>query len=80
MAINGYSEESRKSVIHKYFRSNIELAKKLKEKIRAETKNNLRTLATSPWNALMLCVVFEDNEGDLSTTGTALHKTIVDGI
>lgn len=77
--INGYSEESRKSVIHKYFRSNIDL-EKLKEKIRAETKNNLRTVATSPLYALMLCVVFEDNEGDLSTTGTALYNTIVDGI
>ena len=80
LEIDGYSDESRNSFIDKYFTSNIDLAQKLQEKIRTSTKNNLQSLATNPLNALLLCVVFEDNDGDLPTTVTELYENIVESI
>ena len=80
LEIDGYSDESRNSFIDKYFTSNIDLAQKLQEKIRTSTENNLQLLATNPLNALLLCVVFEDNDGDLPTTVTELYENIVESI
>ena len=80
LEIDGYSDESRNSFIDKYFTSNIDLAQKLQEKIRTSTKNTLQSLATNPLNALVLCVVFEDNDGDLPTTVTELYENIVECI
>ena len=77
LEIDGFSDESRNSFIDKYFKSNIDLAQKLQEKIRTSTENNLQSLATNPLNALLLCVVFEDNDGDLPTTATKLYKNII---
>ena len=77
LEIDGFSDESRNSFIDKYFTSNIDLAQKLQEKIRTSTENNLQSLATNPLNALLLCVVFEDNKGDLPTTVTELYENIV---
>ena len=80
LEIDGYSDESRNSFIDKYFTSDIDLAKKLQKKIRTSTENNLQSLATNPLNALLLCVVFEDNGGDLPTTVTELYENIVESI
>ena len=80
LEIDGFSDESRNSFIDKYFTSNNYLAKKLKEKIQTRTENNLQSLATNPLNALLLCVVFEDNDGDLPTTVTELYENIVECI
>ena len=80
LEIDGFSDESRNSFIDKYFTSNIDLAQKLQEKIRTSTKNNLQSLATNPLNALVLCVVFEDNNGDLPTTVTELYENIMECI
>ena len=80
LEIDGFSDESRNSFIDKYFTSNIDLAQKLQEKIRTSTENNLQSLATNPLNALLLCVVFEDNDGDLPTTVTELYENIVECI
>ena len=80
LEIDGYSDESRNSFIDKYFTSDIDLAQKLQEKIRTSTENNLQSLATNPLNALLLCVVFEDNKGDLPTTVTELYENIVECI
>ena len=80
LEIDGFSDESRNSFIDKYFTSNIDLAQKLQEKIRTSTKNNLQSLATNPLNALVLCVVFEDNKGDLPTTVTELYENIMECI
>ena len=80
LEIDGYSDESRNSFIDKYFKSNIDLAQKLQEKIRTSAENNLQTLATNPLNALLLCVVFEDNDGDLPTTVIELYENIVESI
>ena len=66
--------------INRYFTSNNYLAKKLQEKILTSTENNLQTLATNPLNALLLCVVFEDNDGDLPTTVTELYENIIECI
>ena len=80
LEIKGYSYESIKSYINKYFGSNIDLAKKLLKKFRLKIENNLRTLATNPLNTLLLCVVFEDNDGSLPTTVTELYQNIVECI
>ena len=80
LEIDGFSDKSRNSFIDKYFTSNIDLAKKLQEKIRTSPENNLQSLATNPLNALLLCVVFEDNDGDLPNTVTELYENIVECI
>ena len=80
LEIDGFSDESRGRFIKRYFTSNIDLAQKLQEKIRTSTENNLQSLATNPLNALLLCVVFEDNDGDLPTTVTELYENIVESI
>ena len=80
LEIEGYSYKSIKSYINKYFGSNIDLAKKLLKKLRLKIENNLRTLATNPLNTLLLCVVFEDNDGSLPTTVTELYQNIVECI
>ena len=80
LEIQGYSYKSIESYINKYFGSNIDLAKKLQEKVKPTTENNLRTLATNPLNTLLLCVVFEDNGGNLPTTVTELYQNIVECI
>ena len=80
LEINGYSDKSRNSFIDKYFKSNIDLAQKLQKKIRTSTENNLQSLVTNPLNALLLCVVFEDNDGNLPTTVTELYENIVECI
>ena len=79
LEIDGYSNESRDLFINRYFTGNNYLAKKLQEKITG-SKNNLQSLATNPLNALLLCVVFEDNDGDLPTTVTELYENIVECI
>ena len=80
LEIKGYSYKSIESFIDKYFGSNIDLAKKLQEKVKPKTENDLRTLATNPLNTLLLCVVFEDNGGNLPTTVTELFQNIVECI
>ena len=80
LEIEGYSYKSIMSYINKYFGSNIDLAKKLQEKLQTKTENNLQTLATNPLNTLLLCVVFEDNDGNLPTTVTELYQNIVECI
>ena len=80
LEISGYSDESINSYINKYFGSKINLAKRLHEKIQTSTENNLQTLATNPLNTLLLCVVFEDNGGNLPTTVTELYQNIVECI
>ena len=80
LEINGYSDERRNNYINTYFESDIDLAEKLQEKIETNTENNLRTLTTNPLNTLLLCVVFEDNGGNLPVTVTELYQNIVECI
>ena len=80
LEIEGYSYKSIKIYINKYFESDTDLAEKLQEKIETNAENNLRTLAMNPLNTLLLCVVFEDNGGNLPTTVTELYQTIVECI
>ena len=80
LEINGYSKESINCYINRYFGNNIYLAQKLQEKIETSTENNLQTLATNPLNTLLLCVVFEDNRGNLPTTVTEIYQNIVECI
>ena len=82
LEIDDFSDKSRGRFIKRYFTSNNYLAKKLQEKIQTstESENNLQSLATNPLNLLLLCVVFEDNDGDLPTTVTELYENIVECI
>ena len=80
LEIKGYSCKSMKNYIDRYFGSNIDLAEKLQEKVKPKTENNLRKFATNPLNTLLLCVVFEDNGGNLPTTVTELYQNIVECI
>ena len=80
LEIKGYSCKSMKNYINRYFGSNIDLAEKLQEKVKPKTENNLRKFATNPLNTLLLCVVFEDNGGNLPTTLTELYQNVVECI
>ena len=80
LEIKGYSCKSMKNFINRYFGSNIDLAEKLQEKVKPKIENNLRKFATNPLNTLLLCVVFEDNGGNLPTTVTELYQNVVECI
>ena len=78
--IKGYSCKSMKNYINRYFGSNIDLAEKLQEKVKPKIGNNLRKFAKNPLNLFLLCVVFEDNGGNLPTAVTELYQNIVECI
>ena len=79
LAIEGFSEESSFEYIRKHFR-NIGTEHSYKgERLIEEIKRNplLRHLQSNPLNLLLLCVVYEDHDGSLPSSMTALYQTIV---
>ena len=79
LAIKGFSEENSLEYIRKHFR-NIGTEHSSKgEKLIEEIKQNplLRHLQSNPLNLLLLCVVYEDQEGSLPSSFTDLYQTIV---
>ena len=79
LAIKGFSEENSFEYIRKHFR-NIGTEHSYKgERLIEEIKRNplLRDLQSNPLNLLLLCVVYEDYEGSLPSSMTALYQTIV---
>ena len=79
LAIEGFSEENSFQYIRKHFR-NIDTEHSSKgERLIKEIKQNplLRHLQSNPLNLLLLCVVYEDNEGSLPFSITDLYQTIV---
>ena len=79
LAIEGFSEENSFEYIRKHFR-NIGTEHSSKgERLIEEIKQNplLGDLQSNPLNLLLLCVVYEDHEGRLPSSITALYQTIV---
>ena len=79
LAIEGFSEENSFKYIRKHFR-NFGTGRSYKGKrLIEEIKWNplLRDLQSNPLNLLLLCVVYEDHEGSLPSSMTALYQTIV---
>ena len=79
LAIEGFSEENSFEYIRKHFR-NIGTEHSYKgERLIEEIKRNplLRHLQSNPLNLLLLCVVYEEHEGSLPSSMTALYQTIV---
>ena len=88
LEIKGYSESNIGEYVTRYFQDkdpslakdpspakDPSLAEGLIETI--ETDINLQTLATNPLNTLLLCVVFEDYDGQLPSTVTELYNEVV---
>ena len=79
LEIEGYSESDIRKYITRYFQNNDpSLGERLIENLRTDIK--LQTLAASPLNTLLLCVVFEDYNGKFPSTVTELYDNIVDCI
>ena len=79
LAIEGFSEENSFEYIRKHFK-NIGTENSYKgERLIEEIKRNplLCDLQSNPLNLLLLCVVYEDHEGSLPSSMTALYQTIV---
>ena len=79
LAIEGFSEENSFEYIRKHFR-NIGTEHSSKgERLIEEIKQNplLDDLRSNPLNLLLLCVVYEDQEGSLPSSITDLYQTIV---
>ena len=79
LAIKGFSEENSFEYIRKHFRDIGTEHSYKGERLIEEIKRNplLRHLQSNPLNLLLLCVVYEDHEGSLPSSMTALYQTIV---
>ena len=76
LQIEGFTEEDSFKYIRKHFQ-NIDPSKG--ERLIKKTKENtfLRPLRNNPLNLLLLCVVYEDHEGELLSSRTNLYQIIV---
>ncbi len=77
--IEGFTEENSFEYIRKHFKNACPDQPLNGEKLIREIQENtlLHALCTNPLNLLLLCVVFEDYEGELPTSRTKLYKIIV---
>ncbi|XP_035694502.1 uncharacterized protein LOC118428520 [Branchiostoma floridae] len=73
--ITGYTEANSQEYIHKYFSERPHLANSLGSRIARD--KNLLELATNPLNTMLLCIVWEDNDGSLPSTITGLFSSLV---
>eukprot|EP00058_Branchiostoma_floridae_P010040 XP_002595528.1 hypothetical protein BRAFLDRAFT_69066 [Branchiostoma floridae] len=73
--ITGYTMTNSFEYIHKYFSGRPHLANSLWVKIARD--KNLVELATNPLNAMLLCIVWDDNGGSLPSTTTGLFSSLV---
>ena len=79
LAIEGFSEDHSFEYIRKHFRNGGAEHSCKGERLIQEVKRNplLGHLQSNPLNLLLLCVVYEDHEGSLPPSITALYQTIV---
>ena len=77
LEIKGYSETNIGEYVTRYFQDNEDpsLAERLIENL--DKHITLQTLATNPLNTVLLCVVFQDYDGNLPSTATELYENIV---
>ena len=79
LQIEGFTEEDSFEYIRRHFRIAGPEHTSKGEKLIEEIKKNalLRGLRTNPLNLLLLCVVYEDHEGELPSSRTDLYHVIV---
>ena len=79
LQIKGFTEEDSFDYIRRHFKIAGPEHSSKGEKLIEEIKNNafLQDLQTNPLNLLLLCVVYEDHEGDLPSSRTDLYHVIV---
>ncbi|XP_078691152.1 uncharacterized protein LOC144921740 [Branchiostoma floridae x Branchiostoma belcheri] len=73
--IRGFTKANSLEYIHKYFKGRPELANSLGARIARD--KNLAELATNPLNTMLLCILWEDNDGSLPSTITGLFESLV---
>ena len=78
LQIKGFTSEDATDYIRKHFKSvdpqNLSKGERLIEAV--ETNTYLNALRSNPLNLLLLCVVFEDFEGELPSNRTKLYQII----
>ena len=79
LQIEGFTEEDSFEYIRRHFKIASPEQSSKGEKLIKEIKENalLRDLQTNPLNLLLLCVVYEDHEGELPSSRTDLYQVIV---
>ena len=78
LEIVGFTREDAKRFIFKYFKNNKPLAKKLLEQLSIRSESgDLLQLMSNPLNTALLCVLWEDFEGNFPTSRTQLYIEIV---
>ena len=79
LQIEGFTEEDSFEYIRRHFKNAGPEHSSKGEKLIKETKENalLQDLQTNPLNLLLLCVVYEDHEGELPSSRTDLYDVIV---
>ena len=78
LQIKGFTSEDATDYIRKHFKSvdpqNLSKGERLIEAV--QTNTHLNVLRSNPLNLLLLCVVFEDFEGELPSNRTKLYQII----
>ena len=79
LEIKGFTEENAFEYIKKHFQSVGPMQTSKGERLIKEVKENtsLNALRNNPLNLLLLCVIYEDYEGELPTSRTELYQVIV---
>ena len=79
LQIEGFSREDSFEYIRRHFKNAGPEHSSKGEKLIEEIKENafLQNLPTNPLNLLLLCVVYEDHEGELPSSRTDLYHVIV---
>lgn len=75
--IEGFTDETAKWFIEKFFHGKEHLAEKFIEQLKSDLLSNLVALTKTPLITAILCGLFEDFEGCLPTNGTQLYTEIV---
>ncbi|XP_035678881.1 NACHT, LRR and PYD domains-containing protein 3-like [Branchiostoma floridae] len=73
--IVGYSEDDSVQFIEKYFTETPESARKVVEQLKRN--QNLSRLVVNPLNNVLICIVWEDNEGKLPSSLAELYQMMV---
>ena len=75
LEIEGFTEKDARKFIIKYFDNMENLAPKLLSKLKHD--KNLKEMAANPLNTALLCLVFEEFQGDFTESRTKLYLEIV---
>ena len=75
--IEGFTDETAKWFIEKFFHGKEPLAEKFIKQLKSDLLSDLGVLTKTPLITAILCGLFEDLEGGLPTNGTQLYTEIV---